>query len=51
VDPNLFATRLARDLVGIGACEADATLLPEGEIFSAINPTTPPVPKPGKCGN
>ncbi len=45
------ATALAEDLVSVGACKADGTLLGEADILSIGAPGQAPKAKPGSCGS
>ena len=48
---NDAATALAEDLVSVGACKADGTLLGEADILSIGAPGQAPKAKPGSCGS
>ena len=50
-DANDAATALSEDLVSVGACKADGTLLGEADILSIGAPGQAPKAKPGSCGS
>jgi hypothetical protein len=41
-------TDMASGFIGVAACSSDATLIPDSQIITAINPTTPPAAQPGQ---
>jgi len=50
-DKKAKAQALAENLVSLGACKADATLLPDGDILKVVNPNQAPKATPGSCGS
>ncbi len=48
---NDAATALAEDLVSVGACKEDGTLLGEADILAIGAPGQAPKAKPGSCGS
>ena len=50
-DKKAKAKAFAEDLVSIGACQEDATLIPESDILKVVNPSQAPKVTSGSCGS